>query len=342
MQYIIPFMLSCLVSFSLTPLVAKLALRIGMLNHPSGDRWNRRTIPLMGGVAILVGTVVGVLAAETIVNVKLIVILIGGVLIASLGAIDDRFGTRPKLKFLVQILLALCMVPFGITAKIIPYRILSIPLTLFWVVGLINAFNFLDNMDGLSAGIAAIASFGLAGLAFQTNQVPFVIAALALAGGCLGFLRYNFHPAKIFMGDCGSMLIGFLLAVIAVGATSNHASSAFSTLIAPVVILGVPVFDSTLVTVLRLKHRIAPWIGGRDHSSHRLVALGLSERKAVSLLYALGAALALAGLVTTRLGILMTITLTIVLISVAATLAVKLAKVECYRTKRRVHPTDAG
>ena len=123
MQYIIPFMLSCLVSFSLTPLVAKLALRIGMLSHPSGDRWNRRTIPLMGGIAILVGTVVGILAAGAIVNVKLVAVLVGGVLIASLGAIDDRFGTRPKLKFLVQILLALCMVPFGITAKIIPSRL---------------------------------------------------------------------------------------------------------------------------------------------------------------------------------------------------------------------------
>lgn len=341
-QYVIAFVASCFASFLLTPFLARLAPKIGMLDHPSSDRWNKRTIPLMGGIAILMGTVAGVLVTKRI-NTELAVILVGGTLIAVFGVIDDRFGTHPKLKFALQISLALCMVPFGVIVKLLPHRFLSIPLGVLWIVGLINAFNFLDNMDGLSSGIAAIAAFGLAALAFQTNQIAFGVAALALAGSCLGFLRYNFHPARIFMGDCGSMLIGFFLAAIAIGATRNHASSAFSTLVAPTIILGVPIFDTTLVTVLRLKHRIAPWRGGKDHFSHRLVALGLSETKAVFILYILGAILAFAGVAVIKLGIYATIALLTVLILAAVTIAVKLARVECYKTMNSsiIHPTDA-
>ena len=335
-KYIFAFVVSFLTSLFLVPIVVKLAHKTGMLNHPSDDRWNKRAIPLMGGVAILIGIILGVLSARVI-NIELIAVIVSGILIALFGVMDDRFGVNPKLKLAVQILLALCVMPFGVTIKLIPYRILNIPLAIFWTVGLINAFNFLDNMDGLSAGIAVIASFGIAGLAFQTNQVPFAILALALAGGCLGFLIYNFHPAKIFMGDCGSLLIGFLLAIIAIGATSDHASEISSTLIAPVIILGVPIFDCTLVTIFRLKNRIAPWRGGKDHSSHRLVALGLSERNAVSLLYVLGMILTFAGLLIIRLSIYKAIVLIIVLISAAVALAIKLAKVKCYKTKNHAH-----
>jgi UDP-GlcNAc:undecaprenyl-phosphate GlcNAc-1-phosphate transferase len=204
-----------------------------------------------------------------------------------LGFLDDKFGTLPKAKFLVQIGIALALVLLGVRLKILP-AIIAIPLTLVWIVMITNAFNLIDNMDGLSAGVAFIASMTIFLFSLNSGQATVPILALALAGACLGFLRYNFNPAKIFMGDCGSLLLGYILSTLAILGFWQNASPIFKTLTAPALILGYAVFDTTFVTILRLKAGGRPWVGGKDHSSHRLVKLGLSERQAVLLLYALG------------------------------------------------------
>jgi len=219
-------------------------------------------------------------------NTKLIV-LIGGFIIFTLGLLDDKFGTIPVVKFLVQLGVASALVSFGIRLRILPTAV-AIPLTLVWIVMITNAFNLIDNMDGLSAGVAFIASMTIFLFSRMSGQATVPILALALAGACLGFLPYNFNPAVVFMGDCGSLFLGYILSVLAILGFWQKSSPIFPILTAPVLILGYAVFDTTLVTILRLKAGGRPWIGGRDHSSHRLVMLGLSERKAVLLLYALG------------------------------------------------------
>jgi UDP-GlcNAc:undecaprenyl-phosphate/decaprenyl-phosphate GlcNAc-1-phosphate transferase len=255
------------------------------------------------------------------------------VIIFLLGVSDDLFGTYPRTKFIVQCLVASGVACFGGVIKILPHNGLNFFLTVFWIVGLTNSLNLLDNMDGLSSGIASIAALGLFGLAVITGQTTVGLLGLALAGSCLGFLRYNFHPAKIFMGDCGAMFLGYTLATLAVFCSWQHRSSLTVSLLAPGLILCVPIFDTTLVTILRIRHRRAPWLGGRDHASHRLVTLlGGSEKGAVLILYGVGIVTGGTALLAARLNspiatILITAAFGVGLMWFGA----KLAEVECYQ-----------
>jgi len=164
---------------------------------------------------------------------------------------------------------------------------LAIPVTALWLIGLTNAMNLLDNMDGLAGGVSALIAGGIAIMTCKHPLIPAVAAAVA--GGCLGFLVYNFNPSKLFMGDCGALFLGYTLSALAIEGFWKKSSPWFPSLLVPFFIFSVPIFDTTLVTVSRLKSKIAPWHGGKDHSSHRLVTLGLSERKAVLVLYSLTA-----------------------------------------------------
>ena len=287
MKYILAFVVSSVVSLIVVPFVGRLANRFGIIDRPARNRWHGRAVPRTGGIAIFAGfmvasAVVGSLQRETL------IILSGATVVFILGLLDDKFGTYPRVKFIVQLGIALAVVSLGVRLRILPAAV-AIPLTLVWIVGITNALNLIDNVDGLSAGIAFIASMTFFLVFWGSGPATVPILSLALAGACLGFLRYNFNPAKIFMGDSGSLLIGYVLSVLAILGFWQTSSPMFPTLTAPVLILGYAVFDTTLVTVLRLKASGPPWIGGRDHSSHRLIRLGLSERKAVLLLYALGA-----------------------------------------------------
>jgi UDP-GlcNAc:undecaprenyl-phosphate GlcNAc-1-phosphate transferase len=232
----------------------------------------------------------------------------------------------------VQVLVAFGVAYFGVVSKILPVNWMNIFLTVFWIVGLINALNFLDNMDGLSSGITIIAALAIFGLSLQKGEASVPLLSLALAGSCLGFLRYNFNPAKIFMGDCGSLFLGYTLATLAVLGCWQSSSPFVGTFFAPILIMGVIIFDITLVTFLRLKHGIMPWIGGKDHSSHRLVSiLKGSEKGAVLILYGMAIIAGVLGsLVLPRLNsfaaILLTVTFGIALII----FGIRLAKVKCY------------
>lgn len=282
------FGLSLVLALVLTPVVIKLANRWGMVVQPREDRWHRRPTALLGGMAIFASVMIpyALFAPWT---PETIGIFIAGAAVFALGLIDDLIEISPQRKLLIQILIAAAVVMFGVRIKIIPFPPLAALLTIFWIVGITNAINILDNMDGLSSGITFVASACSFIYAAQAHM-PFVgLFALALAGASLGFLVYNFNPAKIFMGDCGSLFLGMSLSLLTIVGTWREATNLMAALLLPIALLAVPIFDTTLVSFIRTQNGRSIAQGGRDHSSHRLVFLGLSERRAVLVLMGIAA-----------------------------------------------------
>jgi UDP-GlcNAc:undecaprenyl-phosphate GlcNAc-1-phosphate transferase len=268
-----------------TPLAMWLARRVGAVAPPRVDRWHKRPTPLMGGIAILAGHTIALLLFAPL-RIEVVGLLVAGAAIFGLGLFDDLRPLRPSVKLAGQVAIASLLIPFGVHAIFVIHPVVAIPATLFWIVAITNAFNLLDNMDGLSAGVAAISAGFLSVVSLVTEQPEVATVAAALAGAALGFLVFNFNPARVFMGDCGALFLGFNLGSLAIFGTWREASNLFLVLIVPLCVLAVPLFDTTLVTLLRKLSGRAISQGGRDHSSHRLVALGLSERNAVLVLYA--------------------------------------------------------
>lgn len=333
MDYITIFFFSLVVSLVLTYIVRKTMLKLGILDMPSESRWHRQPVALMGGIAIFISfALIALLRVEL--KREILVILLGGGIIFVLGLLDDLFGTHPRVKFAVQALVAFGVAYSGVASKILPYSWLNILLTVFWIVGLINALNLLDNMDGLSSGITIIATLAILGLSLQKGEASAALLCLALAGSCLGFLRYNFNPAKIFMGDCGSMFLGYMLATLAVLGGWQRSSPLVGTFLPPILILSVAIFDTTLVTILRLKNGKLPWQGGKDHSSHRLVSiLGGNEKVAVLVLYGVGILAGGLALLTMKLNSLMAILVAAFFFLGMVIFGIKLARVDCYRNQ---------
>ncbi|MFQ5912397.1 MAG: glycosyl transferase [Nitrospinota bacterium] len=328
MLYLTPFATALLLALATTPVVKWTALRRGWVAHPRPDRWSQRRTALFGGVAIFVSVMATFLYFVPIENDKsLLGILLGGTFMFVVGLIDDIRKTPPYAKLLAQIVGACTAVYSGIYFEVIP-KAISVPLTVFWVVGITNAFNLIDNMDGLSAGIAVIASGILFTYSVFNDEVFIAFACLALAGGALGFLFYNFNPARIFMGDSGSMFIGYLISVLAIIGTANHVSNLLATLIVPTMVLGVPIFDTAFVALLRRLRGRAISQGGRDHTSHRLVTLGLSERRAVLLIYAVSIGFGLVTFFYARVDIPLVIIMTVLTAILIAVIARFLSEVK--------------
>lgn len=252
--------------------------------EPREDRWHKKETALFGGIAIFISFIIpyAVFVRPSVENIG---IILCGIFIFALGLFDDIVHIKPYTKLIGQIIVASLLVTFGVSIKIIPYPIVSIPLTILWIVSIINSFNLLDNMDGLSSGIAAIVGSLLFLFAFLNGNLQIALPALILAGSLLGFLRYNFSPAQIFMGDCGSMLIGYILATITLLGSWKESTHLIMMLAIPVLVLVVPIFDTAFVTFIRGLSSRRVFEGGRDHISHRMVVLGLSERKTVIVLY---------------------------------------------------------
>ncbi len=274
---------------ALTPLVIRLAHRQGWLAHPKADRWHEEATALMGGIGIYAAATLGVAVAGG----PAWPLWAGATLLFLTGLIDDLRSVSPAAKVIAQVLATVLLLYAGYAfAAEAPFW-LSIPLTFLWVIGITNAFNLLDCMDGLAAGTAAIAAGVLAAFSFFTaGGTPVVAALLAVAGAAGGFLVYNFKPARIFMGDCGSLFLGYAVAALAVVVQGQSGGGAeggvgLAPYLVSLAVLAVPIFDTSLVTVLRLRHGRAITQGGKDHSAHRLVVLGLSEKRAVLTLYAL-------------------------------------------------------
>lgn len=295
------FLISFLVTALLTPAVIAGAHRLGWVARPREDRWHQRPTALMGGIAIYLGT----LAAWSLLGKGGLhsPLLIPATGIFLLGVVDDRVHLRPYIKLIGQVAAAAFLVLNGPVIRSLP-PYLALPVTIFWIVGITNAVNLLDNMDGLAAGVSAISALAMGAFCLGRGDLSTAQMACALAGGATGFLIYNFNPARIFMGDCGSMFLGFSLAGLALDGTQRSAPNLVLALLIPVAVLAIPIFDTTLVSISRILNGRSVSQGGRDHSSHRLVALGLSERGAVLVFYALTALFGGLALAANRLSLI--------------------------------------
>ena len=300
---LLPVVLSFAGTVVLTPVVRALARRRGVVARPKSDRWHKKPTALLGGGAIFIVVVAVNLALVPLTPQAQVVLCAGGFLFL-VGLIDDFFNLKPYQKLSGQIMGAAVVVCCGLTLPWTGSPPVNMAITLFWLIGITNAVNLLDNMDGLAAGIAAIASAFLA-LNFLGNAQAAEALMLAVFGAALlGFLVYNSNPASIFMGDCGSMFIGFFLAGSALlNPTGGRSRTVLPVLAVPVLTLFIPIFDTLLVTILRKLAGRSVARGGRDHTSHRLVALGLSERRAVWMLYVLAAVSGLLGLLVRDLAL---------------------------------------
>ena len=283
-QEFIIFGASLIAVLILTPLVKSLAFRFGYIAQPTEDRWHKSPTALLGGVGIFIAYSVP-LAFFLVDYPSLWVLLLGATLIFGVGLLDDFIHLKPYSKLVGQIVAGCVVIANGVILGPSTFPILGIFLTLFWIVGVTNAFNLLDNMDGLSAGTACIGAFCLFVAGTVTGNLLMTIAAAALCGATLGFLWFNFYPAKIFMGDSGSLFLGFSLSTLAITGNWENITNVFFAMLIPVLVLAVPIFDTVFVSLMRLLNRQAISQGGKDHSSHRLVAFGLSERTTVLLFY---------------------------------------------------------
>jgi UDP-GlcNAc:undecaprenyl-phosphate GlcNAc-1-phosphate transferase len=304
MTFILPwFGAGLAVSLAIVPLCRLVAIRFGYVARPREDRWHSRPTALFGGVAIAVPALVLGLASPHVGDIALP--LGAGALIFIVGLTDDILSLKPSTKLIAEIALASVFALAGQTLHWTSLAGADMLLTLVWLVGVTNAFNLLDNMDGLCAGVTLIAGTALlAGIAGRPEAAAESRYLAGVLGATAGFLVYNAHPASIFMGDAGSLFLGLTLAAVTLtaGGPAHDRSRILSIIAAPLLVLLIPIFDTTLVTVSRLLSGRRVSRGGRDHSSHRLVAIGLSERSAVRVLWTLAAAAGAIGFGMQRFG----------------------------------------
>jgi UDP-GlcNAc:undecaprenyl-phosphate GlcNAc-1-phosphate transferase len=325
---------SLFLSLVLTPVAIGVAVRFGVLDHPGPAKAHVKAVPYLGGTAIVVAFAGVVLVAALLrpppSGLPELAGFLGlGVFLALVGLTDDvRGGLSPWLRLALEAGAGVAVWAMGYSAHLagVP-RAADAVVTVLWVAGVTNAFNLLDNMDGLSAGVSVIAALSMFGIAWLQHRYLVAALAIALAGCAAGFLRSNFHPARIYMGDAGSLFLGFTISVLLLTLRANA-----PTRVGVAVILAVPgvaLFDTTLVMVSRIAHKRNPFSGGQDHTSHRLVYLGLSVRKAVGLTYLVGVALGGVAIAMTQLPSERLIGVA-VLLALAALAAVPLYRVPVY------------
>lgn len=286
------FLVALAVAALLTPHVARLAVRVGAVDEPRERGLASRRTPLLGGLAILAGVLVAALIWLPI-DQQTTGILLGAVVIAAIGAADDVHELSPALKLAGQLAAALIPVVAGVRVEHItlPFlgaldfgAVLGGTLTVIGIVGLMNVVNFSDGVDGLAAGVCAISAVAFAVIAFDLGRTGAGVLAAIVAGAAVGFLIHNFHPASVFMGDCGALLLGFLLGCTAVQGSLK--TNALIALVGPLAILAVPFLDTSFVIARRLKYRRAPWSADAHHFHHRMARIGFSQRRTVLYLYA--------------------------------------------------------
>jgi UDP-GlcNAc:undecaprenyl-phosphate GlcNAc-1-phosphate transferase len=272
-----------LLGLILTRIVRTLAERVGLVAAPRQDRWHKKATPLLGGVAIYTAFVIGyaIFAPKLSSTVP---ILVAGTLLFFTGLVDDIIRIKPYAKLVIQLMAAAMIVYFGLHLPWVEYQWVNDVITIFWLVGITNAMNLLDNMDGLAGGISLVACAFLTITFLLNGQVEEAMFPALLGWAVLGFLVFNWNPASIFMGDSGSMFLGLVLSGAALLSDTGRFRSLTSVLLTPVLILMIPIFDTCMVTITRKLSGRAISHGGRDHTSHRLVALGVTERRAVLML----------------------------------------------------------
>ena len=278
------FFICLILALLLTPVVRVVSIRFGYVAVPREDRWHTKSTALLGGVGIFLAYALPLsflIAGER----KLFWLLMGAGFIFLVGLVDDVIHLKPYSKLVGQIIAACIVMSSGLRIELTSFEIFNVFITIMWIVGITNAFNLLDNMDGLAAGTGCIASLCLFLAGLMTGNTLLTVSAVGLCGALLGFLFFNFNPAKIFMGDSGSLFLGYSMATLSITGTGEYASNLFFAMLVPVLVLAVPIFDITFVSLLRFFNGKAISQGARDHTSHRLVAFGLSERATVLLFY---------------------------------------------------------
>ena len=306
-------------SFLATPLVKHLAMRVGAMDVPKDNRrMHSIPIPRMGGLAIFIGFLLSVLVFSQGLDRDFRSILLGAIVIVILGVFDDKYALGAKLKLVVQLIAAAIVVfygnvridritnPFG--SSLYSYwdlGILAYPITIIWIVAITNAVNFIDGLDGLACGVSCISSLNLLVIALLVSDTKVAIIMAALTGACLGFVPYNFNPAKIFMGDTGSTFLGFMLATVSIqGLFKAYAAISF---IVPFLLLGLPIFDICFAVIRRIASGKSPMEADRGHFHHRLIDMGFSQKQSVAIAYVLTGILGLAAVLLTVSGAMRTL-----------------------------------
>lgn len=306
------FITSAVLAMIFSPVAIKLAPKIGAMDIPKdGRRMHSRAMPRFGGLAIFVGTIVS-LAIYSDGNEKIIPVMIGGTLIYFLGVVDDLKNLDAKVKFALQLLVAILMYYMGLRIKFITNyfgegavhfgEVVCFVVTVLWIVGITNTINLIDGLDGLAAGTTAIASLCIAYVAYihgdEYGMMVVCLAMLALAGGCLGFLPFNFYPAKIFMGDGGSLFLGFMIAALSVVGPLKR--STVIAVVVPVIVLGIPIFDTFFAILRRVVNHRPIMEADKGHLHHRLMESGYGQRRAVLMLYGISAIMGMAAVLVSR------------------------------------------
>ncbi len=304
---------AALVALISTPVVRSLAFRVGAVDVPKDNRrMHNHPIPRMGGLAIFFGFILSVLIFIPL-TPELRGMLLGSVVIVILGILDDIFALPALPKFFVQIGAALIAVLEGNRIDFLSnpnifsqdlfweLGLLAVPITVFWIVGITNAVNLIDGLDGLACGVSTISSMTLLVIALVMEEPDVAILMGALSGACIGFLPYNLNPAKIFMGDTGSTFLGFILAVVSIqGLFKFYAIISFAV---PFLMLGLPIFDTCFAILRRVSHGQSPMAPDRGHIHHRLIDMGFTQKQAVAVLYIISAILGLSAVVLTTIGV---------------------------------------
>lgn len=342
---LLSFLAAVIIAYASTPFVTKLAKKIGAIDVPKDNRrMHKSPIPRLGGLAIFLGFVISVIIFAEI-DAQLQGILMGTIIIVIMGAVDDSVSLKAFPRLIIQIVAALIPVLSGVRIQYItnfnffspePYMnlgIFSIPVTIIWIVGLTNAVNWIDGLDGLAVGVSTTAAFSLFLIACfiaPASSLPIIMAALS--GACIGFMPYNLNPAKIFMGDTGAMFLGYILATMSIqGLFKFYAVISFAV---PFLILGLPIFDTTVTIIRRILHGQNPMQADRGHLHHRLIDMGLSQKQAVALMYSVSGVLGILAIVLTSSGEIKAIIL-LIAISIVAFLSSRLILAQ-----RSVKPKD--
>ena len=331
------FILALLISFGATPIVKKFAHRIGAIDVPKDDRrMHKEPIPRLGGLAIFFGFLFSFLIFGNI-TIQMKSVVLGSVIIVILGIIDDIIPLSAKLKFVIQIIAAGIPVMMGGLrierfTNFLPFSsdpyidlgVLSIPVTIILIVGITNAVNLIDGLDGLAVGISTISAFTMLAISFILNLPQIGIMMAALSGACVGFMPYNFNPAKIFMGDTGSTFLGYILATASImGLFKYYAIISFAV---PFLILGLPIFDTGFAMVRRILNGQSPMQADRGHVHHKLIDMGFSQKQTVAILYSISGVLGLSAVVLASSGELKAI-LTIVTVVICGYVGKKIMEI---------------
>ncbi|WP_422449049.1 glycosyltransferase family 4 protein [Thermoanaerobacterium sp. DL9XJH110] len=308
--YIYAFLTALVISYLVTPAVSKLAWKIGAIDVPrDGRRVHKKPVPRLGGLAIFAAFMAVGLITLPLNFSSVRGMLIGGAFIVMVGVLDDVYSLPPKVKLAGQVAAACILVLFGLKVEWVTNPLggmfflgkWSVPITLFWVVGITNTLNFIDGLDGLAAGIAAIASFTMMLVNLSLGQSNAVLMTALLAGAAVGFLPHNFNPAKIFMGDTGAMFLGFMLSAVAIDGAVKSATAI--ALIVPILALGLPIFDTAFAILRRFVNGKPIMQADKGHFHHRLLAIGLSQRQAVLYLYFISLMLGACSIILAKVGV---------------------------------------